>query len=245
MTYCLALKLHEGLVLLSDTRTNAGFDDISKFRKTFHWEKRGERAIAVMTAGNLGLTQSVIAHLQARVESAARGDEAESIMTCPTLYRAAELAGEAMHAIQSRDRARLEQAGVGADAALIVAGQRRGGAMRLFMIYPAGNFIEATDESPFLQIGEHKYGKPILDRVISAATPLHDGMKAAMLSMDATMRSNLSVGMPLDLTVIKPGRYVIESRRFEPDDVVFHQISSIWSAELRKAFRPLPDVPLT
>jgi putative proteasome-type protease len=243
MTYCLALKLNQALVLLSDTRTNAGFDDISRFRKTFTWERRGERAVAVMTAGNLGMTQGVISHLQSCIDAAERGEEVESILSCPTLYRGAELVGQAMQAIRARDRPLLEAAGHSADASLIFAGQRRGGALRLFMIYSAGNFMEATDESPFLQIGEHKYGKPILDRVVDASMPLQDALKAAMLSMDATMRSNLSVGMPLDLTVIRRDQFIIEGRRFDADDPICRQISDVWAGELRKAFQPLPDIP--
>ena len=246
MTYCLAVKVDEGLVLLSDTRTNAGLDDISRFRKMFVWEQRGERAIVLLTAGNLGVTQGVITRLETAIDAAARGEDVESILTCPTLYRSAELVGEAMQAMQSRDRARIEASGAAADASIIVAGQRKGGEMRLFLVYTAGNFIEATEDTPFLQIGEHKYGKPILDRVIRPTTPLTDVLKAAMISMDSTLRSNLSVGMPLDLAVIRAEHYgVVESRRFESDDPVFRQISEAWSNELRAAFHALPDVPLS
>ena len=246
MTYCLAVKVNEGVVLLSDTRTNAGLDDISRFRKMFVWEHRGERSVVLMTAGNLGVTQGVITRLEDAIDAAARGQDVESILTCDTLYRAAELVGEAMSALQTRDRARIEASGAAADASIILAGQRRGGQMRLFLVYPAGNFIEATEDTPFLQIGEHKYGKPILDRVISPATPLKDALKAAMISMDSTLRSNLGVGMPLDLAVIEAERYgVVQSRRFESDDPVFRQISEAWSKELREAFHALPDVPLT
>ena len=245
MTYCLALKMREGVVLLSDTRTNAGFDDISRFRKMFVWNIPGERSIALLTAGNLGVTQGVITRLEDAIDAAARGAEVESILNCATIYRAAELAGEAMHALQSRDRARIEAHGAAADASMIMAGQRRGGEMRLFLIYTAGNFIEATEDTPFLQIGEHKYGKPILDRVIAPETPLKDALKAALISMDSTMRSNLSVGMPLDLAVIRSEKYgIVETRRFEADDPTFRKISEAWSAELREAFHALPDVPL-
>ncbi len=246
MTYCLAVRVNEGLVLLSDTRTNAGLDDISRFRKMFVWEQRGERAIALLTAGNLGVTQGVITKLETAIDAAARGEDVESILTCPTLYRAAELVGEAMQAMQTRDRARIEASGAAADATIIVAGQRRNGEMRLFLIYTAGNFIEATEDTPFFQIGEHKYGKPILDRVIRPETPLSDVLKAAMISMDSTLRSNLSVGMPLDLAVIRAEQFgVVESRRFESDDPVFRQISEAWSKELREAFHALPEVPLS
>ena len=245
MTYCLAVKVNEGLVLLSDTRTNAGLDDISRFRKMFAWEAPGERAVVLLTAGNLGVTQGCITQIENAIDAASRGEDAESILTCSTLYRAAELVGEAMQAMQARDRARIEASGSAADASIIVAGQRRGGRLRLFHVYTAGNFIEATEDTPFLQIGEHKYGKPILDRVISPATPLSDVLKAAMISMDSTLRSNLSVGMPLDLAVIRAEQFgVVEARRFESDDPVFRQISEAWSKELREAFHALPEVPL-
>lgn len=245
MTYCLAVKVNEGLVLLSDTRTNAGLDDISRFRKMHVWEQRGERALVLLTAGNLGITQGVVTRIESAVDSAARGEDVESILNCTSLYRAAELVGEAMQALQSRDRARIEASGAAADASVILAGQRRGGDLRLFLIYSAGNFIEATDDTPYLQIGEHKYGKPILDRVITPSTSLSDALKAAMISMDSTMRSNLSVGMPLDLAVVRTENYgAVESRRFESDDPVFRAISEAWSNELREAFQALPEVPL-
>jgi putative proteasome-type protease len=239
------MKANEGLVMLSDTRTNAGLDDISRFRKMFVWEQPGERALVLLTAGNLGVTQGVIARLEETIDAAARGEEVESILSCATIYRAAELVGEAMHALQARDRARIESHGHAADASIILAGQRKGGEMRVFLIYSAGNFIETSEDTPFVQIGEHKYGKPILDRVITPATPIADALKAALISMDSTLRSNLGVGMPLDLAVIRAENFgVVESRRFESDDPVFHQISEAWSRELREAFHALPDVPL-
>lgn len=246
MTYCLGLKVREGLVLLSDTRSNAGVDDISRFKKMFSWTVPGERTIVLLTAGNLGITQGVITRLEDAVDAGARNGEVESILNCSTIYRAAELAGEAMQQLQARDRARIEAHGAGSDASMILAGQRRGGEMRLFLIYTAGNFIEATEDTPFLQIGEHKYGKPILDRVITEDTPLSEALKAALISMDSTLRSNLSVGMPLDLAVIRSENFgSLESRRFEPDDPIFRKISEAWSAELRGAFNALPEVPLT
>jgi putative proteasome-type protease len=245
MTYCLALKVHEGVVLLSDTRTNAGLDDVSRFRKMFVWEQRGERAFVLLTAGNLGVTQGVITEVEKAIDAASRGEEKESILTCATLYRAAELVGDAMQTIQSRDRARIEASGAKAEASIILAGQRRGGELRLFLVYSAGNFIEATPDTPYFQIGEHKYGKPILDRVITPQTPLADGLKAALISMDSTMRSNLSVGMPLDLAVIRAEQHgSVQCRRFESDDPVFREISDAWSRELREAFHALPEVPL-
>ena len=243
MTYCVGLKLKAGLVLLSDTRTNAGIDNIARFRKMFVYEQPGERVIVLMTAGNLGITQSVLAKLDAAVKRSKIDPEIESIMSCENLYRAAELVGEVMHEVQARDRANIEAQGAAADATIIMAGQRKGGELRLFLVYTAGNFIEATDDTPYLQIGEHKYGKPILDRVIKPSTTLDEALKAALVSMDSTLRSNLSVGMPLDLLVIRAGEFKIGfQQRIEQDHKEFRQISDSWASALREAFNGLPSI---
>jgi putative proteasome-type protease len=243
MTYCVGLKLKAGLVLLSDTRTNAGIDNIARFRKMFVYEETGERVIVLMTAGNLGITQSVLAKLDAAVKRSKIDPEIESIMSCENLYRAAELVGEAMHEVQARDRANIEAQGAAADATVILAGQRKGGDLRLFLVYTAGNFIEATDDTPYLQIGEHKYGKPILDRVIKPSTTLDEALKAALVSMDSTLRSNLSVGMPLDLVVIRADEFKIGfQQRIEQDHKEFRQISDSWASALREAFAGLPTI---
>ncbi len=244
MTYCVGLKLRAGLVLLSDTRTNAGVDNIARFRKMFIFEEPGERVVALMTAGNLGITQGVINGITADVKRAKIDPEVESVMTCESMYRAAQLVGEAMQEIQKRDRAHIETQGSAADATIIVAGQRRGGELRLFLIYTAGNFIEAGEETPYLQIGEHKYGKPILDRVIRPETTLDEAIKAVLVSMDSTLRSNLSVGMPLDLAVIPSDEYCAKTLRIESDHKDFRQISDSWAASLRQAFHALPSVKI-
>ena len=242
MTYCVGLKLKAGLVLLSDTRTNAGVDNIARFRKMFLFEEPGERVVALMCAGNLGITQGVVTALTAAVKRSKIDPEIESIMTCETLYRSAQLVGEAMQDIQKRDRAHIEAQGSAADATIILAGQRRTGEQRLFLIYTAGNFIEAGDDTPYLQIGEHKYGKPILDRVIKTETTVDEAIKAALVSMDSTLRSNLSVGMPLDLAVIPADEYHAKTVRIESDHKEFRQISDSWAASLRQAFHALPSV---
>jgi len=243
MTYCMALNVKAGLVMLSDTRTNAGVDNISRFRKMFTWEKPGERTICLMTAGNLSLTQGVIAQIEEDIERAAAGEELETILNAPSMYRIAQMVGEHMRAVQTRHRDALLGQGAGVDASILVAGQRAGGRHRLFMVYSAGNFIESTDDTPYLQIGEHKYGKPILDRVITPATPLRRCLKAAFVSMDSTLRSNLSVGMPLDLAAIRANecRFLIH-RRIEADDPEFSQISRMWSDALRESFASLPEI---
>ena len=244
MTYCVALKIRAGLVMLSDTRTNAGMDNIARYRKMFIWTVPGERRVVAMTAGNLGITQGVITTIDNAVKESLVNPEEESILSCATLYRAAEMFGEAMQLMQRRDRARIEAQGSAADASIIVGGQRKGGQPRLFLIYSAGNFIEATDDTPYFQIGEHKYGKPILDRVISPSTPMEKAVKAALVSMDSTLRSNLSVGMPLDMAILPTDQFGdVFTRRFEPDDAAFRAVSEHWSAALREAFNTLPEVP--
>lgn len=243
MTYCLAINVEAGIVLMSDTRTNAGVDDISRFRKMFTWEVPGERVIAIMTAGNLSMTQGVISQIDSAIARRAAGDEElETILTVPSLYHAAEIAGAAMVRMQTRYAPTIEAQGVRAGASLLLAGQRKGGKPRLFLIYSAGNFIEATRDTPFLQIGDHKYGKPILDRVIRPQTSLNDAVKAAMVSMDSTLRSNLSVGMPLDFALIERDKLAFtHQRRIEADDPVFRSMSTAWSNNLLQSFLSLPD----
>jgi len=243
MTYCVAVRVDSGLVLLSDTRTNAGIDNFSRFSKMFTWEVPGERAIAMMTSGNLSIAQGVITRLNQAIERSAEDPSIETILNVDSLYHAAELVGAAMQGLQDRYRESIQAEGAGADVTMLVAGQRKGGRLRLFMIYAAGNFIEATDDTVYFQIGEHKYGKPILDRVVSASTPLEDVVKAVCVSMDSTLRSNLSVGMPLDLCVIRRDSYRFDVRqRIEAGDPKFQAISQHWGAALRSAFSGVPDI---
>ncbi len=235
MTYCVGLLLNEGMVLLSDTRTNAGLDNISTYRKMFTFEDPGERVIVIMTAGSLSVSQTTIAQLREAIEDPEATPDT-SIMLAPTLLKVAEIVGAQLAKVRSEVDQKLS-AMQGASASMIVAGQRKGGAMRLFLIYPEGNFIEATEDAPFLQIGEHKYGKPILDRVVKPSTSLADAQKAVLLSMDSTLRSNLSVGMPLDLAVIeKDACKVTQKRRIEAGDPAFRAMSEAWSNALRDVF---------
>jgi putative proteasome-type protease len=236
MTYCVGLLLDQGMVLLSDTRTNAGLDNISTYRKMFTFEDPGERVVVIMTAGSLSVTQTTIARLREAIEDTDASGET-SIMLAPTMLKVAEIVGATLAAVRLEVDEKLSAMNQGASASMIVAGQRRGGAMRLFLIYPEGNFIEATEDTPFLQIGEHKYGKPILDRVVKPATSLADAQKAVLLSMDSTLRSNLSVGMPLDLAVIaRDACRVTEARRIEAGDPGFRAMSEAWSRALRDGF---------
>lgn len=235
MTYCVGLLLNEGIVLLSDTRTNAGLDNISTYRKMFLFEDPGERVIAIMTAGSLSVTQTTVARLREAIEDP-EADESTSIMKAPTMLKVADIVGNMLATVRAEIDEKLS-AMQGASASMIVAGQRKGGAMRLFLIYPEGNFIEATEDTPFLQIGEHKYGKPILDRVVKPSTSLADAQKAVLLSMDSTLRSNLSVGMPLDLCVIERDACKVNlKRRIEAGDEQFRAMSEAWSRALRDGF---------
>ena len=235
MTYCVGLLLNEGMVCLSDTRTNAGLDNISTYRKMFTFENPGERVIVIMTAGSLSVTQTTIARLHEAMDEPDASAET-SIMLAPTMLKVAGLVGNTLATVRREIDEKLAMS-QGASASMIVAGQRKGGGMRMFLIYPEGNFIEATDDTPFLQIGEHKYGKPILDRVVRPETTLAEGKRAVLVSMDSTLRSNLSVGMPLDLSVIeKEALRVSSTRRIEAGDEGFRAMSEAWSNALREGF---------
>jgi putative proteasome-type protease len=236
MTYCVGLLLHDGMVLLSDTRTNAGLDNISVYRKMFLFEEPGERVIAILTAGSLSITQTTIARLREAMDDPESG-EAVNILKAPTMLKVADIVGNMLASVRGEIEEKLARMEQGASASMIVAGQRAGGVMRMFLIYPEGNFIEATEDTPFLQIGEHKYGKPILDRVVKRGTSLADAQKAVLLSMDSTLRSNLSVGMPLDLCVIERDACRVGSRRrIEAGDEAFRAMSEAWSKALRDGF---------
>ena len=236
MPYCVGLLLNDGMVMLSDTRTNAGLDNIATYRKMFQFEVPGERIIVILTAGSLSITQTTIAQLREAIEDPEATPET-SILQAPTMLKVAEIIGSTLSRVRASVDDKLATMRQGASASLIVGGQRKGGAMRLFLVYPEGNFIEATEDTPFLQIGEHKYGKPILDRVVRPQTSIADGQKAVLLSMDSTLRSNLSVGMPLDLAVIgRDAMRVTMARRIEAGDADFRTMSEAWSNALRDSF---------
>ena len=236
MTYCVGLLLNDGMVCLSDTRTNAGLDNISTYRKMFSFSVPDDRVIVIMTAGSLSVTQTTLA----RLDEAATDIDATpqtSILLAPTMLQVVEIIGRTLSDTSHEVGSRMGESASSASASMIVAGQRKGGDMRMFLVYPEGNFIEATADTPYLQIGEHKYGKPILDRVVTPETTLSDAKKAVLLSMDSTLRSNLSVGMPLDLSVIEKDNYVVsDQRRIEEGDEVFREMSAAWSVALRDAF---------
>ena len=238
MTYCVGLYLRDGLVMLSDTRTNAGVDNISIFSKMHIYEIAGERFLTVMTAGNLAVTQAVVNMLHEGIDT---GERIETLYTAPSMFRAAQLVGEAVRRVFRTDGPTLEAQNVKFDVSILLGGQLRGRGMRLFQIYAAGNFIEATPDTPFLQIGETKYGKPILDRVLQFDTDPRDGVKLVLVSMDSTLRSNLTVGMPIDLLVYRRDAMRAEIRRRITDtDPYFRMISDGWSEALRNAYRAIP-----
>jgi putative proteasome-type protease len=233
-----SLFLRDGLVMLADTRTNAGLDDIATFSKMHALEVPGERVMVVLAAGNLAVTQAVVSMLQEGVEM---GEGIETLFTVPTMFRAAQLAGRAIRQIYDTDGPSLAAQNVGFDVSLILGGQIRGRPMRLFRVYAAGNFIEATPDTPFVQIGEHKYGKPILDRVLKHETDLEDGVKLVLISMDSTLRSNLTVGMPVDLLVYRRDALTVAlRRRITEEDEYFRMIREVWSEALRAAYRSIP-----
>ncbi|MEO1658253.1 MAG: peptidase [Pseudomonadota bacterium] len=241
MTYCVALKLDEGLVFLSDTRTNAGVDDVSRYKKMFTWEVRGERAIVMMTAGNLSITQGVITRLKVAIDNHAKDSDTESILTAPDLFRVAQIAGGLMRGLVGKHGDAIEKEGASSGASIILGGQVKGQPPRLFLIYSAGNFIECGDDTPFLQIGEIKYGKPILDRTITKDTSLDEGVRTALVSMDSSVRSNLSVGPPFDLAVVANDAWRLSVlRRVEETDPTYRAVSDGWSAALSGAIDKLP-----
>ncbi|MBX9699242.1 MAG: proteasome-type protease [Acetobacteraceae bacterium] len=238
MTYCVGLYLRDGLVLLGDTRTNAGVDHISTFGKLHVTEAPGERVLALLTAGNLAITQAVVARLGEGVwlDGAQR-----TLLGVESMFRAAQLVGAAVREVFARDGQALANHGVAFDCSFLLGGQIAGGPPRLYLVYAAGNFIEATEDTPFLQIGEVKYGKPILDRALTFDTALADGVKLVLVSMDSTLRSNLTVGMPIDLALIGTDSLrVTLRRRITEEDEYFRFVRERWSAALREAYQILP-----
>jgi putative proteasome-type protease len=243
MTYCVGILVEGGLVMLADTRTNAGLDNIATFRKLHVFEKPGQATLAIATAGNLAVSQAVISHLrEGLVEE--KGAPPEKVAEQTSMFQAAQLVGRAIRKVFQTDGPALEQHQASFDVTMLLGGQIEGGPPALYMLYKAGNFIESTTDTPFLQIGEHKYGKPILDRAINNGTDINDALKLALISMDSTIRSNLGVGMPLDVVVLPRDHiYWSVKRRIEPGEPYFHDLRERWSAALRKAHLDIPAPP--
>ena len=239
MTYCVGLRLERGLVLMSDTRTNAGVDNVSIFPKMFHFDAPGDRSLTMLTAGNLATTQAVVSMLEER--SKAPRDRDPGILSVPSMFQAARLVGETLREVIAE-----QSQGAAPDptfsATVLLAGQIAGSPPRLFLVYPEGNFIETSDESPWLQVGETKYGRPILVRAFDPAMSFEAAVKLLLLSFDSTIKANLSVAPPLDLAVyeadsLQPPR----RRRIEAGDPYYERISSQWGDKLREGVASLPD----
>jgi putative proteasome-type protease len=240
MTYCVGMKIDRGLVFMSDTRTNAGIDSISTFRKMHIWENPGERVVVLMSAGNLATTQNVVSILNGRAKPLEERHPA--VLNTHSMYQTARLIGETVKEVIRDSSPSGEKADSYFNASFILGGQIRGSVPRLFMIYPEGNFIESTDDTPFFQVGETKYGKPIIVRAYDPAMSFAEAVKLLMVSFDSTLRSNLSVGLPLDLTLYeKDTLRVGMQRRIGQDDPYYRKISDGWSVALKDAFKALPD----
>ncbi len=234
MTYCVGLVVDGGLVMAADTRTNAGVDNVGRFKKLHTWSKTGERVFVLLTVGNLAVTQAVVSLL---TESALEKKSGENLLRAKTMFQAARIVGRAIREVRRIDGEALSPTSDAFAASFIFGGQIGKEAPRLFQIYAEGNFIEATPDTPFFQIGEHKYGKPILDRVARNDMPLGEAAKMVLLSFDSTLRSNLSVGLPLDMLTYETGSLRIEhTKRIGQDDPYFKMLSSEWSKALRAAF---------
>ena len=237
MTYCVGMRLNSGLVFLSDSRTNAGVDHIGSFRKMTLFENPGDRIMVLLTAGNLSISQSVRQTISEYLTA-----DGTSIWTASSMYEAAQIVGESIRSVHKRDAESLEQFGIDFNVSLIFGGQIRGERCRLFQMYSAGNFIESHDENPYFQIGESKYGKPIIDRVITPNTPLDEAATCALISMDSTLRSNISVGFPLDLLLYDEDALTIS--RFvtiDEKNQYFQMLRSSWGKELRSVFEGIAD----
>lgn len=242
MTYCVAIKLNAGLVFLSDSRTNAGLDQISTFRKMIVYEKPGDRFMVLLSAGNLSISQSVREILQIEQLPDEHGGDPITIWNARSMFDACRVLGSAVRHVHERDAQSLKASGVDFNVSLVFGGQIQGENMRLFQVYSAGNFIEATPETPYFQIGESKYGKPVLDRVITPDTPLNEAAKCALVSMDSTLKSNLSVGLPMDMVVY-------ERDTFHTDKIVcidehnpyFRMLNGSWGQKLREVFDSIED----
>ncbi len=237
MTYCVAMRVNDGLVFLSDSRTNAGVDQVGTFRKMSVFENPGDRMLVLMTAGNLSISQSI-----RQIVSEYMSPEGVSIWTAANMHDAARIVGEAIRSVYDRDAEALEKFGIDFNVSLIFGGQIKGERCRLFQMYSAGNFIESHDENTYFQIGEAKYGKPIIDRVISPQTPLDEAAKCALISMDSTLRSNISVGFPLDLLVYASDSLTVE--RFvtvDEKNQYFQMIRNNWGKQLKSVFEGIAD----
>jgi putative proteasome-type protease len=237
MTYCVAMRLDAGLVFLSDSRTNAGVDQVGTFRKMSVFEVAGDRMIVLMTAGNLSISQSVRQIIAEQTTA-----DGKSIWTAKSMYEAAQIVGEAIRKVHRRDAESLSHFNIDFNVSMILGGQIKGERCRLFQLYAAGNFIESHVENPYFQIGEAKYGKPIIDRVIAPQTPLDEAAKCALISMDSTLRSNISVGLPLDLLIYETDKLAVSRYvKIDENNKYFQMIRNSWGGQLKAVFNGIAD----
>ena len=239
MTYCVAMALDAGMIFASDSRTNAGMDQVARFSKMRVFARPGDRVVVMLSSGNLSLTQSAVNIVERRNRE---GDAAPNVMNARSLFDIARMLGDALREVRGRDAGYLEQNNIDSSASFIVGGQVAGEDPRLFHVYGEGNFIEATSETSYFQIGESKYGKPVIDRVVTRDTSLIDATKCVLVSFDSTMRSNISVGLPIDLLVYETGSLEVRVRkRLDEDDPYFRMVHTQWGEGLRRVFGELPD----
>ena len=244
MSYCVGMLLDRGIVMVADSRTNAGVDNISTFRKVTVFQKSRDRVFVLMTSGNLAASQAVVNILREAIADPEPGRP--NLFDAATMFEAARCVGDAIRQVHGRDAEGMKDFGLEFNVTFLLGGQIAGESLRLFNIYPASNFIEATADTTYFQIGEFKYGKPILDRVITRECSLEEAAKCALISMDSTIRSNLSVGLPIDLIIIRNGELRVGHHRvIDADDPYFHQIRRGWGEALRNAFKGLPDPDLS
>ena len=240
MTYCVGMKTNDGILFMSDTRTNAGVDNISVFKKMFSWSKPGERLITIMTAGNLATTQAVVSLLDERTKAV--DERNPSILDEPSMFQVARLVGNTLKEVIQDNAETGQTADSTFNATIIVGGQIKGGEQRLFLVYPEGNFVEASKDTPFFQIGETKYGKPILVRAYEPNISFEEAMKLLLVSFNSTIKANLSVGMPLDYQIHHLEKFEVSSEaRIDGDDPYYQSISNGWGDALSKALNSLPD----
>jgi len=239
MTYCVAMSLDAGMIFASDSRTNAGVDQVGRFSKMRVFAREGDRIIVTLSSGNLSMTQSALNILEQRARS---GDNQQQLWNATSMFDVARLVGDALREVKTRDGPYLLQNNIDSHANFIVGGQVRGEPPRLFEVYSEGNFIEATPDTCYFQIGESKYGKPVIDRVITRATGLQEATKCTIVSFDSTMRSNISVGLPIDLAVYETDSLKMKlQKRIEESDEYFRMVHTQWGEGLRRVFAELPN----
>ncbi|HRJ64626.1 peptidase [Brevundimonas sp. UBA2416] len=242
MTYCVGMLVEDGLAMIADTRTNAGVDSISTYRKLHVVDRPGERVLGICTAGNLSVTQTALAMAREGVHLNV-GEPAETLETAPTLFRCAQILGHALRSVRLSIAPALEADSLNTSASMLLGGQINGGQMGLFLIYSQGNFIECGQDTPYLQIGELKYGKPILESGLAFDTPLAEAVKLGLISFSTTMRSNVGVGAPFDVLTLRRDYFSGDQRRIEQDDSYFADLHLRWTQAQAAARRSMPEPP--